>query len=266
MELADQVDSLDAVAEPFRSFYSEAEDGGGYVLDSDGFTGAVKNYRSILGEKKKAAERAAELERKLKSYEGIDDPEAARAAAAELQKLKDKLAAQDAGTSDEAVEELVKKRYQRLIDDHGATLTAKEKAIKERDEQLAKVTDELSRRAIDSEVALAATQDGFVAEATEDAVEAARRIFKLEDGGPVARTADGQLMLGKDGEKPLTIKEWLASTKANKPHWWKAQANGGGATGSGSGGGAKTISRAAFEALSAARRMAFIKEGGAVNG
>lgn len=261
MELPDQVESLDAVPEPFHRFYSEGE--GGFALDQDGFTGAVKNYDSILGEKKKATAKLKEYEAKLKAYDGIDDPEEARKAAEELRKLKDQLAAKDAGTTDEEVEKLLKARTQRMVEDHQATLTAKEKALKERDDQLAKLTDELANRVIDSEVALAATTDGFVPPALEDAVAAARRIFKLEDGKAVPRDADGQLMLGKDGEKPLTVKEWLEATKSSKPHWWKAQANGGGATGSDTGGGGgNTMSRAAFDKLTPEKKMAFTKGGG----
>jgi len=263
VELADQVEALESVPEPFRRFYNEAD--GKWTLDDKGLTGAIGNYDRLLGEKKQAAARAKELQEKLKQFEGIDDPEEARRAASELQKLRDELAAKSVGTTDEEVEKLVQARYERVLADYDAKMAAKDKALKDNLAKLQTTEERLAHKAIDSEVSLAAaTTTDFVPEAVEDAVIAARAIFQLEDGVAVPRTKDKQLMLGKDGENPLSIKEWLHSTKEKKPHWWKAGANGGGATGSDVSGGGKMMPRKQFLGMPTQRQAEFIRKGGTI--
>jgi len=82
--------------------------------------------------------------------------------------------------------------------------------------------------------------------------------------GKVILTADGENRVAKVGDKLLSdfVKEWAVSDKGKA--FVDAPGNsGGGAQGGGKGAnGAKTMARAAFEALDPTAKMAFTKEGG----
>lgn len=261
MELADQVESLDAVPEPFRPFYSEAE--GGFRLDDKGFTGAVTNYHRLTGEKKTLATQKAELEKKLKAYEGIDEPAKAKEALVELQQLKDQIAAQGAGTTPDEVEKLLEQRVERMKKDNEAQLAA----LKKEAERLAAEKGESDNRytelLIESQITQTVTKlPGFNQACLPDLLRLARAEFTIEDGRAVKRNADGELVYGASGKEPLTLEEWGKALPQERPYMFFANANGGGATASGNGaGGAKTISRAAMRALTPAQQMAKTKEG-----
>lgn len=263
MELSDTVETLETVPEPFRRFYSEGD--GGFTLDSEGLQGALGNYDRLLGEKKQAAKRAAELEAKLKKFEGIDDPAAAKKDRAEIQRLKDALEAHKAGLSEDEVEKLLAARHGRIREDYETKLKAKDEATSKLQEELANLKTTLARRSIDSEIAIAVAQlEGFVPEAVDDALPHAHGIFHLEEGVLKPRDQDGALLLGKDGESALTVKEWLESTRKTKPHWWRAQVNGGGAAGSRGQEGGKTVSRKSFMEWSPDKQRNFVRGGGRV--
>jgi len=98
--------------------------------------------------------------------------------------------------------------------------------VKARDEQLA-------RLAIDGELRAAAVNAGLVPGAVDDALGRGRRVFTLdEDGRLVARNAEGEVVPGADGERPMTSAEWLESMRESAPHWWPPS-SGAGAPGAG---------------------------------
>ena len=101
-----------------------------------------------------------------------------------------------------------------------------ETLVKGRDEQLA-------RLAIDDAVRDAASRVGLVPAAVDDALGRGRRVFTLDEAGtPVARDAEGAVIPGADGERPMTPAEWLESMKESAPHWWPPS-SGAGAPGAG---------------------------------
>jgi len=85
--------------------------------------------------------------------------------------------------------------------------------------------------------------------------------------GQVVLTADGENRVAKVGDKPLAefVKTWATSDEGKS--FVDAPANGGGgASGGGNGaGGAKTMAMPAFEALTDAKKMEFIKTGGTIS-
>lgn len=206
-------------------------------------TGLKAKNGELLGKLKETGER-------LKSFDGID-PDAVRSM---LQKFSDDDEAKLIASG--KVDEVLTKRAERMQTEFAKEVqAAKDEAAKHQTR-----AERFTARVMKGEVLSEATAAGVGAFAMEDAELAAGRMFTIDDeGNPVAR--DG--VLGKNG-KPLTLKEWFAEIKETRPHWFPATANGGGA-GHGKGDTqAKTISRAAFDALNPAERVAHIKAGGTI--
>ena len=76
------------------------------------------------------------------------------------------------------------------------------------------------------------TSEGFRKEATGDALLWAnsRFTFDHERGIPVKKDENGTVVLGKDGETPMTIAEDLEAAKEDRRHWWEGS-QGAGASG-----------------------------------
>lgn len=133
-------------------------------------------------------------------------------------------------------------------------LAANVKAIKgEHEQQLTAVSKKLDEALARGDTAAAAfanlkldiavreacsTSEGFRSTAVEDALLYARNRFTFdqERGLPVMKDANGTVILGKDGETPMSVLEDLEAAKATRRHWWEGS-QGAGASG-GVGGGA----------------------------
>lgn len=223
----------------------------------------VDEFRTTNIERGKRIE---ELETKAKAFDGLD-PEQARKDKAELAKLKAQVEATKAGTTPEEVQKLVDEK----INSERATLKNQaEAASKKAEEAETKRLESeklLNRLTVRSEVASAvSTIGGFVPHALDEAEQLVEREGTVRDGVVVFLDSAGGLIPGPDGKRPKTVADRLAETKLSdqkpyKPHWWAANVNGGGAAGGAGAGGAKTMSRAAFDALSDADRAARMKEG-----
>lgn len=208
-------------------------------------TNGLKSKNSeLLGKVKEYGE-------KLKSFDGID-PEAVRGI---LSKFANDEEAGLIAKGD--IETVVNKRVERMkAASDKEVLTAKEEA-----QRYQSRTEKYASRVLKGEVIGAASEAGVHKYAMEDAMLAASRDFELDDdGNPVAR--EGKY--GKDG-KPLTLKEWMAEMKETRPHWFPATGNGGGA-GHGGGNGSKTMTQAAFDALSPKDRAAAMSGGMTIKG
>jgi hypothetical protein len=130
--------------------------------------------------------------------------------------------------------------------------TAKERAAREAAETRA---DKFSRRVLENGIRAEATAAGLHQYAIDDALLRATATFKLDDEGNPVAVEDA---FGKDG-KPLTLKEWFSDMKEKAPHWFPANANGGGSQQSNATHGAKTMKRTQYEALSPLDQRAAVK-------
>jgi len=130
--------------------------------------------------------------------------------------------------------------------------TAKERTAREAAETRA---DKFSRRVLENGIRAEATAAGLHQYAIDDALLRASATFKLDDEGNPVAVEDA---FGKDG-KPLTLKEWFSDMKDKAPHWFPANANGGGAQHSNANLGAKTMKRTQYEALSPLDQRAAIQ-------
>lgn len=208
-------------------------------------TNGLKSKNSeLLGKVKEYGE-------KLKSFDGID-PEAVRGI---LSKFANDEEAQLIAKGD--IDTVLAKRADRMKAGFEKDLKAAQDAATSASSR----TEKYASRVLKGEVIGAASEAGVHKYAMEDAMLAASRDFELDDdGNPVAR--EGKY--GKDG-KPLTLKEWFAEMKDSRPHWFPATANGGGA-GHGGGIGSKTMTQAAFDALSPKDRAAAMNSGMTIKG
>lgn len=208
-------------------------------------TNGLKSKNSeLLGKVKEYGE-------KLKSFDGID-PEAVRGI---LSKFANDEEAQLIAKGD--IDTVLAKRADRMKAGFEKDLKLAQDAATNASSR----TEKYASRVLKGEVIGAATEAGVHKYAMEDAMLAASRDFELDDdGNPVAR--EGKY--GKDG-KPLTLKEWMAEMKETRPHWFPATGNGGGA-GHGGGNGSKTMTQAAFDALSPKDRAAAMSGGMTIKG
>lgn len=214
MPLKFVVDSLEGVDQAHQALYAK-NDQGKFVLDVEGAVPAAR-----LNEFR---DNNIELKRQLEAFKGIE-PAKYKEALEKLSKI-DQKALLDAGQVDQVVNERVasmKQEYETQI----GTLS----------KQATEAQQRLAGLLIDSAVKSAALAAGVAQTAVDDVVLRAKTFFQVQDGEVVALNDKGHVIYGKDGEKPMTIGEWVTNLKAQAPHLF-AKMNGGGAGGSGQGGG-----------------------------
>ena len=163
----------------------------------------------------------------------------------------------DTGKVDALVEEKLKKRIQKM----SADWETEKNALTE---GKSKAESTLSSLLVNDAVQREAIAAGVRDTAIDDVLPRANKVFKVVDRK--ATPFDGEeIVYGKDGITPLSVKDWLAGQAAVAPHLIK-ESKGGGASNKDKSGGAtqQQISRSDFEAKSATERMTFVKSGGKV--
>ncbi|WP_442592476.1 DUF6651 domain-containing protein [Parapusillimonas sp. JC17] len=250
--------------------YAEVLDGKPVFVGEDGKEAAFDAVATkatisrMFGENKSYRERAEAAESKVKLFEGIEDPEAAKVA---LETVKDI----DAGKLVQAgkVEEV-----------KAAALKAAEDQFKGQIKQLsdAKTALETERDTFRSQlheeiIGGSFARSKFITEKVAVPGDMLRATFgnrfKVEDGKLVAIGQDGNPIYSKtrmgdpaDFDEAIEI---LIDQYPYRDNILKGSgANGGGAQPSGGGAGKKSMGRAAFEALDPAGRAEFVKGGGTV--
>jgi len=181
--------------------------------------------------------------------------------AASIDELTGKLKIASEGSSEEKVNQLVEsalgKRTKSMKDDM-------QKTIDDLTSGKSKAESSLSSLLVNDAVNREAIAAGVRDTALMDVLTRANKVFKVVDGKATPFDGD-DIIYGKDGTTPLTVKDWLAGQAASAPHLFK-ESKGGGANNDSKGGGAtpKQISRSDFDAKNPTERMAFVKEGGTV--
>lgn len=214
MPLKFAVDSLEGIDQAHHALYVKNQEGK-FVLDVEG---AVPSAR--LDEFRT---NNIDLKRQLEKFKDID-PVKYKEAVDKLAKI-DQKTLMEAGQVDQVVNERVstmRQEYETKLGDMG--------------KQLNDATQRLSSLLIDSAVKSAALAAGVAQTAVDDVVLRAKTFFQVQDGEVVALNDKGHVIYGKDGEKPLTINDWVTGLKTSAPHLF-GKMQGGGAGGSGQGGG-----------------------------
>lgn len=145
----------------------------------------------------------------IKRYEGID-PERAR-------QLEQMLAENEEAKliADGKIDEVVQKRLSREQATWQSQLEQKDGELDRYRQQV----EALQGVTIKSGIAAAAQKAGLAPTAIEDAqVIASHSGWQVEDGTPVLRDKDGEVVRGKSG--PITFDEWLESQRETRPHWF----------------------------------------------
>jgi len=244
-----------ALPESQRTWYTEKD--GKFTVDlskvefedTGGLKTALEKERQAVKDAKAAAKQA--IADALKAYEGID-PVKTKALLAKFDN-EEEATLIAAGKLDEVITRRMSKHtaaQQKLIDE----ATAREKAAQE-------TANTFKGRVLDNHIRAAAAKAGLHPFAVEDALLRARSLFSLDAKGEAVQLGtDGVPVLGKDGKTAFTPTEWLESMKETAPHWFPVSGSGGGAGGSGgASGNGKTITRAAFDALSPTERAKVVK-------
>jgi hypothetical protein len=230
-----------------------AEDGKEVVFD---YPATLATISRLNGEARGHRERAESAEAKVKTFEGIEDPEEARKALGIVKNLDTKKLI-DAGKIDE-----VKAEAQKAFDE-------KLKGVEESYKPIVTERDALKNQLFAEKVGGAFSRSKFIGEklAIPSDMAQARfgENFTIEEGKVVAKDAAGNRIFSRarpgeiaDFDEAL---EMLVDAYPYKDNILKGTgASGGGAGGTGGAGGKKTMTRAQFDGLDAAARVAAVKD------
>lgn len=151
----------------------------------------------------------------------------------EITDLNEKLKKASTGVDEDKlktlVEDGVNKRVKEMKTEYETQLQA---VTGERDT----VRDNLNKLVINDVVTREAVSAGVHETALDDVLTRANRVFKVVEGKATAFDGD-DVLYGKDGTTPLTVKDWLAGQAAVAPHLFKPS-DGSGAKNENKGGGA----------------------------
>lgn len=229
-KLAKQVDSLDAVPEPFREAYVEQD--GKYLLDTEWED--TSGLKSAL-EKQKAEARAAK--EALRKYDGVDPEEFAR--------LKEAAeAAETAKLQSEGKWEDMKKRLQ---DAHTKELEKYTGEVAKRDRVIEQLT-------VDNELNAAIDKAGILPEHRK----AVKALLTVEAKPSVQW--EGDMPRGMMGEVAIGeyVESWIKSDEA-APYLPSSGAGGSGTKGGGGGGGG---ARKPFKEMDDDEKREFVRKHG----
>jgi hypothetical protein len=217
------------------------------------YPGTIATIARLNGEAKGHRERAEAAEGRVKLFDGIDDPEAARKAITTVRNFDDKKLV-DAGEVERVKSEAMK-------------------AVEEKYRPVVKERDSLKASLFQEKIGGSFARSKFIADKLAippDIAEAAfGRAFAVEDGRLVATDPAGNRIYSRSRPGELAdfdeAMESLVAAYPNRDSILKGTgASGGGASGNSGGGGAKTMGRAAFDALPPAAQSAHVKSGGTV--
>ncbi|CAH2606425.1 conserved protein of unknown function (plasmid) [Rhodovastum atsumiense] len=225
-----------------------ADDGKEIAFD---YTATLATISRLNGEAKGHRERAEAAEGKLKLFEGIEDPEAARKALGTVANLDAKKLI-DAGEAERVRTEAIK-------------------AVEDKYRPIVKERDGLQAALVDEKIGGAFSRSKFIADRLAIPGDLARAAFgsafALEDGKIVAKDRAGNRIYSRARPGEVAdFDEALESLVDAYPHRDSilkgTGASGSGAAGSGGTGGAgrRTITRAQFDALEPAAKISAAKD------
>ena len=239
MALKSILDTLDGVHESLHEHYTAKD--GKFHLAADGMV--PKSRLDEFRDTNIATRR--ELDDLRTRFDGVD-PEEFRKLSDAAAKVRDKRLI-EAGK----VDELIAERVAAMRGEHDKVLGA---LTKERDT----TKGQLEGLLIDGALRDAAAKAGVRPTAIDDVLLRGRQTFRLADGRAQAFDGD-KPAYGKDGEA-MSVQEWVGGLSERAPHLFE-QSSGGGTPkgGNSTQGGAKTMTRAAFDAIPIYEQAAAIK-------
>lgn len=240
LALKSVLETLDGVHESLHAEYTKGDDGK-FHLTVDGMVpkGRLDEFRDNNVTLKRQADEMKAL------YDGVD-PAKYREMTEQATKIAEKKLI-EAGK----VEELFEARISPMRTEH-------EKLLKAARDEAATGKKQLEGLLIDSALRDAAGKAGVLPTAVEDVLFRGRAAFRLHEGTATAFEGD-KPVFGKDGN-PLSINEWATSLAEVAPHLFTpSQGGGSNKSQNANGNGKKQITRAQYDALAPADRMAAVK-------
>lgn len=201
--------------------------------------GLATNKQKILDEKKELSDKLAAL---TKQWEGMD-PEV-------IKNLVDRMNNDEETKliAEGKIDEVVERRIDAYKKDAEARITAATSKLEEYETSTNALTNKLHGMMLNDGVRQAAAGAHIRDTATQDAIARAKNVFSVDGDKLVAKDADGNPLIGKDGKSPLTMGEWLDSQREGAPHWFNdpegAPGSGSKDKGGQSAGGTFTLTRA----------------------
>ena len=108
------------------------------------------------------------------------------------------------------IEEVIQKRTEKMREEHDKVL----KAEKERADKAEAYAEKFKKSVVQSQIVQAAIELEALPEATPDIAFLAQTKFALDENGKaVAVDENGDVVIGKDGQTPMTPKEWVESLR-----------------------------------------------------
>lgn len=120
--------------------------------------------------------------------------------------------------ADGKFQEVLDRKMEKERSTYNSTVTTLEEENANLKKQVESSNGQISKLVIDGQATAEFTKLGGAPEAIVDMVARANSIFKLEDGTPIARDANGEIIEGKNG--PITINEWAGSLVESAPHFF----------------------------------------------
>lgn len=171
---------------------------------------ALKANNATLISEKRALSAAAAIIESLGGQDGINALKDFKSKVENDEILK--LAAE--GKHGEAIE----RATERLKVDFNAERTTFQEKINTQDSELASAKEQLRTLIVDNSVVREFVGIKGLDTALPDVISRARGVFSVENGEPVARDSDGNLVQGAKGV--LTVKEWAESLRKTAPHFF----------------------------------------------
>lgn len=238
MPLKYKIGKLEDVPEAIRGEYVADPTNGGFTLNVEG---AVAKER--LDEFRN---NNINLQQQIDKFKDVDP-----AKYQELMKLQRKIQEKELIEKGE-VDKVVELRVTAMRDELTAKITEYEKTIEVTNKQL-------SHLLIDNVVKSAAIQSGVAPTAVDDVILRAATVFKIENGAPVAKDAQGNQVYAKDGTTPLSVAAWVTDLKKTAPHLFLG-AQGSGATGGGRPGATDTSKMSAVDKIATGLSAAMLEK------
>lgn len=228
MALEDVVDSLDKVSEDYRTLYVEDKATGKFKLDIARITDTVGLRKTLDKERSNREEEhrlRTELEAKLKTFDGIGDPDKMRAM---LARIEDEEYIKQIVAGKTTMKELIEKLTTKAREDDARKVQKLSEETSTWKQRAAKLQD----NALNGEIAKAAADAGIHKGAYRDAFRAAKADgFTLDADANVVIMDGDSPKLGKDSKTPFSLGEWFEEQKTVSSHWYPAGSSGGGAGG-----------------------------------
>jgi hypothetical protein len=217
MALKKVIAALSDVDESLQALYVEKD--GKYVLDIESDGDDRRGLTSALDKERRSRAAAEKALKDLRAQLGDMDPVRAREAIKTIAELEEKNL-----LGEGKFEEAVAKRVERIA----AESKQREDALSSESKTLRVQLEELL---IDNGIRTVATKSGVLPAAIDDAVLAAKTVWRLKDGKPTPMNGE-DILYGKQANQPMTMEEWISHRAKDRPHWFGVS-TGGGAQGSG---------------------------------